>query len=63
MYSKKANYDKSDNTIELFENVKIIKDNELITGDYAKINTINESYKVTSKNSKKVKILLNSANE
>ena len=46
--------------MELFENVKIIRSNETIIGDYAKINILNESIKVTSdKTSNKVKILLN----
>ena len=63
MFSIEANYNKSENIIELFDNVKIIRDNESVTGDYAKINTLNESYKVTSKDSKKVKILLNESTE
>ena len=61
MFAKKSNYSKKNNLIELFENVKIIKSNEIIVGDYAKINTLNESIKVTSdKTSNKVKILLTS---
>ena len=45
--------------IELFDKVKIIRDQESIIGDYAKINTLDESYKVTSKKSdKKVRVLL-----
>ena len=63
MFSIEANYNKSENIIELFDNVKIVRDNESVTGDYAKINTLNESYKVTSKDSKKVKILLNESTE
>jgi len=59
MYARKANYDKKNNIIELFENVSIHRDNEMISGDYAKINTLEESYKVTSKKSEKVKVLLN----
>ena len=59
MYAKKSNYSKKNNLIELFENVKIIRSNETIIGDYAKINILNESIKVTSdKTSNKVKILL-----
>ena len=59
MYAKKSNYSKENNLIELFENVKIIRSNETIIGDYAKINILNESIKVTSdKTSNKVKILL-----
>ena len=63
MYALSANYDKKENTVELFENVKILRDNEFIEGDYAIINTLNESYKVTSKKSDKVKILLNKIDE
>ena len=60
MYAKKSNYSKENNLIELFENVKIIRSNETIMGDYAKINILNESIKVSSdKTSNKVKILLN----
>ena len=64
MFANKAIYNKKDNIIELFENVKVIRDNEIITGDYANIDTLNESYKIKSKDSeKKVKILLNKINE
>lgn len=60
MYAKKSNYTKKDNLIELFDNVKIIRANEIIIGDYAKINTLDETIKVTSdKTSNKVKLLLN----
>ena len=60
MYAKETNYSKENNLIELFENVKIIRSNETIMGDYAKINILDESIKVTSdKTSNKVKILLN----
>ena len=63
MYALKADYDKKINIIELFDNVKIYRDNESILGDYAKINTVTESYKVTSKESGKVKVLLDKTNE
>ena len=46
MFSSKAVYSKKDNIIELFDNVKVIRNNEIIIGDYAKINTLNESYKL-----------------
>ena len=59
MYALKAIYDMEKDLIELFDNVKIFRNNESITGDYAKINTKDESYKVTSNNTEKVKILLN----
>ena len=63
MYALKANYDKKNNIIELFDNVKILRDEESIYGDYAKINTLTESYKVTSKKSEKVKALLKKIDE
>ena len=58
MYASKATYNKKDNITELTDNVKIIRDNEIITGDYAKINMIKQSYKVISDKSSKVKILI-----
>ena len=59
MYGKLALYNETNNIIELFENVKIVRNNETVTGDYAKINLLKESYKVSSKNtSNKVKIIL-----
>ena len=63
MFALQANYNKNQNIIELFNNVKVLRDNEIITGDYASINTLNQSYKVISKNSEKVKILINKTNE
>ena len=63
MYALRAKYDKKNNIIELFDNVMVLRDNESILGDYAKINTLTESYKVTSKKSKKVKVLLNKTDE
>ena len=36
--------------------------NEML-GDYARINTLNESYKVSSNKSKKVKVLIDDTNE
>ncbi len=63
MFAKRAKYNKQENIIELFENVKIIRDNELITGDYAKINTLNESYFIKTNESKRVKVLLNKTDE
>lgn len=63
MFAKRADYNKQENIIELFENVKIIRNNELITGDYAKINTLDESYFVETNKSKRVKVLLNKTDE
>ena len=63
MFAKRAEYNKQENIIELFENVIIIRDNELITGDYAKINTLDESYFVKTNKSKRVKALLSRVDE
>ena len=63
MYALKAKFDKKINIIELFDNVRIFRGEELITGDYAIINTLNESYKITSNKTKKVKVLLNKTND
>ena len=63
MFAKKVNYDKKENIIELFENVKIIRGGEIITGDYAEMDTLNEAYKIKSKNNQKVKALISSTNE
>ena len=53
---EETEYDKQNNIIELFDNVKILRDNESISGNYAKINTLTESYKVTSKESGRLKL-------
>ena len=58
MYAQKAIYSKENNLIELFNNVKIMRNNETAIGDYAKINTIDNSYKITSKDSKRVKLII-----
>jgi lipopolysaccharide export system protein LptA len=63
MYAKKAIYDKKNSIIELFENVKIERGSEIITGDYGILNTKNKSYKVSSKNSNKVKAIITNTNE
>ena len=63
MYALRAEFDRKNNIIELFDNVRIFRGEELITGDYAKINTLNESYKITSKKNKKVRVLLNKTND
>jgi lipopolysaccharide export system protein LptA len=63
MYAKKAIYDKKNSIIELFENVRIERGSEIITGDYGILNTKNKSYKVSSKNSNKVKAIITNTNE
>ena len=63
MYANKAVYDKKNSIIELFENVKVIRNNEIITGDYGTLDTDTNSYKVKSNNSKKVKVIITENNE
>ena len=63
MFAIKAKYNKKQNIIELFEKVKVIRGGEIITGDYAKINTKNESYKITSNNKEKVKVIITDTDE
>ena len=63
MFAKKAIYDKKNSIIELFENVEIERGNEIITGDYGILNTLENSYKVSSRNSNKVKAIISNTNE
>ena len=58
MFSKKAFYDTEKSIIELFDNVKIIRGSEIITGDYGIMDTDKNAYKVSSKNSNKVKAII-----
>ena len=64
MFAKNAIYNKQENIIELFENVIIIRNNESVTGDYAKMNTVDESYLVKTNNTnKRVKVVIEKADE
>ena len=63
MYALKASYDKKNSIIELFEEVKVIRGGETITGDYGTLDTNNNSYKVKSNNSKKVKVIISNTDE
>ena len=63
MFSKKAIYNKKKSIIELFEEVKINRGNETITGDYGILDTKKNSYKVSSNNSNKVKAIILESNE
>ena len=63
MFAKRATYNKQKNIMELFENVLIIRDNESITGDYAKMNTLDESYFVKTNKTKRVKAILEKTDE
>ena len=63
MFSKKAIYDKESSIIELFEDVKINRGNEVITGDYGRLDTKNNSYKVSSNEKTKVKAIIMNSDE
>jgi len=63
MFSKKAVYEKNKSIIELFKDVKINRGGEIITGDYGIFNTNKKSYKVSSKDTKKVKAIITNTNE
>ena len=63
MNSQKAVYDDQTNIIELFSKVKIVKGQEIITGDYGYFDTNNNSYKVKSDNTSKVKVTIKNSNE
>jgi len=58
MFSKKAFYDKEKSIIELFDSVTIKRGSEIITGDYGVLDTDKNSYKVSSNNSNKVKVII-----
>ena len=58
-YSKSAIYSKDNNLLELFDEVKIIKGQEITTGDYASINMETNNYSIKSINNK-VQLLISS---
>ena len=58
MFSKKALYDREKSIIELFDSVTIKRGGEIITGDYGILDTYKNSYKVSSNNSNKVKVII-----
>ena len=63
MSSKKAIYNDQTNIFELFTNVKIVKGQEIISGDYGYFNTVKNSYKVKSDDTSKVKVTIKNNNE
>ena len=63
MYANIINYNRKNSLIELENNVKIIRDGEIITGDYGTLNMETNSYKVNSKASKKVKVIISNQDE
>ena len=52
-------YSKDNNLLELFDEVKIIKGQEITTGDYASINMETNNYSIKSINNK-VQLLISS---
>ncbi len=58
MYAKKLTFDYDLSTIELFEDVTIMRDGENISGDYGVLDTKNNSYKIQSNNNSKVKVII-----
>ena len=58
MYAKKINFNNEESIIELIDNVVIIRNGEKITGDYGTLDTKNNSYKIKSNNSTKVKAII-----
>jgi len=63
MYANKIKYNKETGVIELDQNVKIIDEGEEVTGDFGFINTQTNSYKINSKNSNRVKVIISDSNE
>ena len=63
MFAKKAIYDKKKSIIELFDDVKVKRGAEVITGDYGILDTNKNSYKVSSKKSNKVKVIISNSDE
>ncbi len=58
MYAKNIRFDNKSSLIELEDDVKIIRDGEIITGGYGSLNTKTNSYKIKSNPDKKVKVII-----
>ena len=63
MFANIINYNKDNSLIQLEKNVKIIRDGEVITGDFGTLDTETNSYKIKSKESKRVKAILKNKDE
>ncbi len=63
MFANIIRYNKETSLIELENNVKIISKGETITGDYGTLDTETNSYKIKSKNTNKVKVIISSKDE
>ncbi len=58
MYANKIKFDNNQSFIELEKNVKIIRNGEIITGDYGSLDTKTNSYKIKSNTNNKVRIII-----
>lgn len=63
MYAVIIKYNKDTSLIELENNVKIISDGEIITGDHGTLDTKTNSYKIKSRNKNKVKVIISNKDE
>ena len=63
MYAKNISYSNEKSLIELKNQVKVIRDGEIITGDHGTLNTNNNSYKVRSNDKEKVKVIIKNTDE
>ncbi len=63
MFANRIKYNKKTSIIELEENVKIIDESETVTGDYGTINSNTNSYKIRSKETKRVKVIISDSDE
>jgi len=58
MYAKEINFDSENSILELIDEVIIIRNGQKISGDYGTLDTENNSYKIRSKDSTKVKAII-----
>ena len=63
MFANIIKYDDQSSIIELENNVKIKSKSETIIGDYGILDTRKNSYKVRSKDTNKVKVVITNNNE
>jgi len=63
MFAKKINYNKETSIIDLEYNVKIIRDGETVSGDKGVLNMNNNSYKIKSNDTQKVKVVITNKDE
>ncbi len=63
MFANRIKYNKKTSIIELEENVKIIDESETVTGDFGTINSNTNSYKIRSKETKRVKVIISDSDE